>query len=85
MFDSLFMKVHLNYVHALHVCFISNKLVDSMIREIRGSLDVNTKILLFRYMLFFSTKYGLFTSYTYRIGEKSVNILQKNYCFAMQV
>jgi hypothetical protein len=47
--------------------------VDYIIRKICGSLDVNTKILLFRYILFFSTKYKLFTSYTYRIGEKSVN------------
>ena len=45
---------------------------EEIISKIRGPLDVNTKIFFFRYMLFFSTTIGLFTLYTYCIGEKLV-------------
>ena len=65
--------------HCFLFCFfirLKNYLLKSeaedIIPKIRGPLDVNTKILLFRYMLFFSTKNGLFTLYIYCIGEQLV-------------
>ena len=40
--------------------------------KIRECIEVNTKLFLIIYMLIFSTTNGLFTIYTYCIGEKLV-------------
>ena len=50
--------------------------INSLIRE---CLEVNTKLFLIRYMLFFLTKYVPSTSFTCLIGEKLVNILHKKW------